>query len=130
MRGAVQLEHLAAPRDLVQAVDILRDDTLNAAIGFPAREGAVSRVGLCMGELQVRFRPLTPVLDLRLRIAAILIEENRLGPRPDAAGRAKVRNAALSADAGAGEDHAPLGAAEPLGKLVRFGVHVEFFFRK
>ena len=123
-RRAMQFQNIAAAGDLMQAVDILGHDPAGETTLFPAREGTMSHIRLRADELDMRFSPLAPILKPRLGIGEILIEQDRLSPRPDTSWRAKIGNAALGTDAGPGKQDCRAGTGEPIGDFVNVGVHL------
>ena len=68
-----------APAELVQTVDVLRDQAANVAHVFPTSECAMRRIRLGLRELSVRLDPLLPILDSRLRVprnSVLFLDDN------------------------------------------------------
>ena len=112
---AVELEHAAAAGQLVQSVDVLRDDAADAAGRFPMGKHAVAGVGLGRAELAVHLGFLPPVFVPGVGAFEELVEKDRAIPGPHAARRAEVGDAALGADAGAGQDDGRSRRGQPMG---------------
>ena len=99
----------------MQLVDVLRDHAADAAGGFPLGEHAMAGVRLGGGELAVGFALLPPVFVAGVGAFEKLVEVDGAILRPHAARRAEVGDAALGADAGAGEHDGGTRGGEPLG---------------
>ena len=89
--------------ELVQAVDILRDQAEQLAALFEFADRLVADVGLDgLEELVGGFFEL-PMLHPRGFTGEKILEQHRLIFRPDSSGAAEVRHAGFRTDAGAGE---------------------------
>src|SRR4051794_41130670 len=103
----MQLEHVRAAGDLVQAVDILRNHAAKQTQRLPSPKRLVCDIRLSLGKVDVRQCFLPPVLDPRLTPREKVVEVDRLRGSPDAAGRAKIRDPTLRTYTGPSEDHRP-----------------------
>src|ERR1700756_5142025 len=91
----------------MQAVDILRDDRGGLAMAGELAPGAVSAIGPCAAKRILHREAPSPCLPPRFVRGEKIREIARGHSRPDAARAAKIRNARLGADAGAGEYDRP-----------------------
>ncbi len=114
---AMEFEHAAAAGELMEAIDVLRDNAADAAGGFPLGKCEVANVRLGGRELGVHFALLAPVLVAAVGTFHEFVEVDGAILRPDATGRAEVGDAALGADARAGEDDGGIGVGEPVRDL-------------
>src|SRR5690606_29538070 len=113
--GAVQFPDSVTAGELMQPIDVLRNDTVDPALLLPGAEHLVAGVGLGLFEFDMRERLLPPVLLPGRRAGEKVVEVDRLRRRPDPAGRAKVGDAALGADPRPGEGDRPAGLGQPAG---------------
>src|SRR5205085_6849238 len=105
--ASVKLHDGAAPRFLMQVIDILRDQLMHAAALLERRERAMRRVRPRCFESRPSAKAARPVKAPHLRAPHEGGVLNRLVPRPRAARTAIVRNARLGAAARAGKDDEP-----------------------
>jgi hypothetical protein len=122
-RRAVQLEHVRAAGRLMQPVDILRDHAAQPPAIPPAGERGVAGAGLGLGEVAVGFALLPPILVAGRGAGEKILKINGLVFRPHAARRAEIGNAALRADAGAGEGNGGSRVAQPSSNFGDSSVH-------
>jgi hypothetical protein len=115
----VELQHAAAAGQLVQAVDVLRDDAADASGGLPAGQNLVAEVGLGVCEVAMHFTLLPPVFVAAFGARQELVEVHGAILRPHAPRRAKIGDPALGADAGAGQHDGRSRGSEPVGNLRR-----------
>jgi hypothetical protein len=113
--GAVELQDALAAGELVQAVDVLRDDAADSAVGFPACQDVVTGVRLGISEVAMGFAFLAPIFVAAGGTRHEFVEVHGAILRPHAAGRAEVGDAAFRADAGAGEDNGLSRRGKPMG---------------
>src|SRR4051812_44744619 len=93
----------------------------------------MARVWLGRSELAMHLALLPPVLVPRLGTCQEFIVIDSAIFRPDTAGRAKVGDAALGADAGAGQHNGRAGRGQPAGNVRNFTLskcHVELLTAK
>ena len=108
---AVHLDDFARAGALVETVDVLRDHGADPALLLELGESAVAVVRFRPGK---RLEPEGVELSDPRRVSPECVDGRDLGrvvPRPDAFGRAEVRNPRLGADAGAREHHTVAGNA-------------------
>src|SRR5690348_425350 len=121
---AVQLDDMIGGETgrLMQIVDVLGDDRRNLARTIERGERTMPSPRLRSREGLLHRKTATPGLVARVPARHKLVERDRTVARPQAARRAKIWNAALSGDAGAGEGHddAARGdhVAEPLHRAL------------
>ena len=113
-RGAVQLDDLARPGRLVQAVDVLRHHTAAAPRLLERGEGVVRRVRL--ERRPEELPPHLPRASAHVRRLDVPLEGevHRVVARPDAARRPEVGDAGLGGHARAGEAHDALRCSEEI----------------
>ena len=100
----------------MQVVDVLRDDCARLAGSDQLRDRVVAAVRLRADPAVAIVEAAAPGLAPLLLGSDEFLEVDRLHPRPDAAGAAEVGNAALGADAGAGEEEGAAAALEQLAQ--------------
>lgn len=122
-RRAVHFQNIMAARQLVQAVNILRDHASQSSTRFPAGQSLVGNIGFRSGEIAVRDCFLSPVFLPGFGAAEEFVEVDRLRLRPDATGRAKIGDTAFGTDTRAGEGDCRGGFGEPLGDLLEIAIH-------
>jgi len=127
---AVHLDHLAATGQLVQAVDVLRHNRRHEPPPLELGQRAVRGVRLRRREHPQPLGVEVPDLD---RVAPEGVDGrvlHRVVARPDAGGRAEVRDAAVGADARPREHHDPLSGIDPTARVGdQVGVHVRHITR-
>src|SRR5688572_15721680 len=114
-RRSVQFADVLASRELMQSIDVLRDDSPQFSRLFPLCQDVMSNVRLSIGEVTMRDCFLPPVLLPSRGTTHEVFEINRLICRPDSTGRTKIRDAALRADARARKRDGAGGFGQPLG---------------
>src|SRR5438132_4124419 len=110
MRRAMELDHLFAPRPLVQAVRILRDYRSQVAQALQLHERAVRGIGL--GVRPAMVQAVSPVLRRVLPEGIDVGDLVRIELGPEPAFATEVWNAALHRDPGASEGDAGVGAKQ------------------
>jgi hypothetical protein len=92
---------------------------------FEVDDGFVDGVGPGLAKGRPTFQFVIPMLNPRFFGLHEIVVVNRLTPRPDALGSAKVRDAAAGRDARAGKDQDALGRAQESDEpFVSFGFAV------
>ena len=94
-------------RTLVQAVDILRDNRMEASLLFELSHRLVGAVRNCAAPVVVEdFANLRPG-TFRMGVKIIQFDEFRIVFVPEPSGTAERRNSAFHGDSGSGECHSP-----------------------
>ena len=123
----MHLDHLPRTGALMQAVDVLGDDSTHepAPLELGEREMAGVRLGL-----RERLEPKRVELPHLPRVAPKRVDRcvlHRVVLSPDPGRRAKIRDAALGRDPSAGQHHARLARAdqlcEPCGVVLAYESH-------
>ena len=118
----MDLDHLGGVEagGLVQAVDVLRHERVELAPDLEGDEGPVPGVGL--GRPGGMVEPGPPAVPPDRRVGHVVLQRRPLlgarvaGPHPVRA--PEVGDAAVGADAGAGQHHHPLRGVDPAPHLV------------
>ncbi len=123
LRIAVELDHVAAARDLVQVVDVLGDDRLDPAGSFQGGDAEMGGVGPGRSEKIVE-----DLLDLQPGFLGLIqeiadLDEAGVHPAPQAAGAAEGGDAAFDRNAGAAEHGDVAGARQQTSRLSDEGGH-------
>jgi len=126
----VQFEAVAAAGCLVQAVDVLGNDTDQPAGLLPPGEDAMTGVRLGVGEI-VEGRLLhPPIVHPGLMAGQELVEIYDPKPGPDATRAAKVGNAAFGTHARTSKGHGTSGFGQVVGKLLDPLIHGRALYRR
>ena len=122
----VQLEHVFAPRRLVQPVDVLRDQGAQLAFALQLRQAQVRPVGLRAVHHQLRV--VEAVILLRVAVKERPREDGlrRIVPLlvVEPVHAAEIRYAALGGHAGPAEKDDVVALRDPLAELFDFCVHL------
>ena len=114
------------PEVLVQPVDVLGDDRGRLAAADQFGAGAMAAIGGGLAEHVLHGEAAAPGLPARLVRAHEVPKIDRRHFGPDATWAAEIGDAGFGADAGAGEQHDPVGGVDQAGEFFQVVVHVGF----
>src|ERR1700687_1910562 len=101
---AMQVDRLGAAGGLVQAIDVLRHQSLDTVLLLQARQGTMRIVGPRTAQPPPADQAARPVAPAGRRVAHKCLEHYWRGAFPPAVSVAVVRDAGFGAAAGAGEN--------------------------
>jgi hypothetical protein len=115
--GTVQFQYALTSANLMQAIDVLRDNASNLASRFPAGKNRMRDIRLGISKVAVHFAFLPPVFVTTIGASKKLIKVHSAILRPYPAGRAEIGDAAFGTDASTCEDHGRFRCGNPVSDV-------------
>ncbi len=118
IQAAVQIDDVAAAGGLVQPVDVLRHQGLEAILALQLHQSPMRVVGVRAAEVAPANETARPVSLPRQLLVHERAKHHRAGALPGALRVAVIGNSGLGAAAGAGQNEQPLGTIQKTPQTV------------